>query len=434
AGLAVGQAINGTGVPVGTYITGLTGTVATLSNNLTAAFAGNYTASNSIGGTGIITPTSITAFVPQGQAGYITGTIAGTGAITKSGQGTLFLTGNTTFAPNTTSTFSGGVTLTEGTLTLGANTVVDANNNVLSGPLGTGTLTIQPSSFYTTLDATQSFTQYYGGQTTLIQRTIANPVVVKGDFQFGGSNNLSFTGSATFEGSDRIISANGNALKFHGPISGTANISKVGAGSLVFYGDTSAWSGNWTVLNQTGGWLFLNTQAFNNHSVTLYQGGNLVLHALGDNTSNPERITTAGTIISPGNADYNLWVQAQYSDLMPIRAANKTIALTTPIAFAGQTVTLDNAASQGGLGLELAGPITLNGGVRFSISQDTHVSNRVQGLTFSGLVSGTGDIVKDGNGSLVLTNPNNTFRGNLIAAGGGYIAATSDAALGDPAN
>jgi len=104
------------------------------------------------------------------------------------------------------------------------------------------------------------------------------------------------------------------------------------------------------VLNQTGGWLFLNTQAFNNHSVTLYQGGNLVLHALGDNTSNPERLTTAGTIISPGTADYNLWVQAQYSDLMPIRAANKTIALTTPITFAGQNIALDNAANQGGLG------------------------------------------------------------------------------------
>ena len=36
-----------------------------------------YTASNSIGGTGIITPTSITAFVPQGQAGYITQALGG---------------------------------------------------------------------------------------------------------------------------------------------------------------------------------------------------------------------------------------------------------------------------------------------------------------------------------------------------------------------
>jgi autotransporter-associated beta strand protein len=199
AGLALGQAITGSGVPYGTYITGLTGTVATLSNNLTGAFTGNYTAQNSIGGTGIITPTSIAAFVPFAQTGYLTGTIAGTGALTKSGQGNLVLSGNTTFAPNTTSTFSGGVTLTEGVLTLGANTVVDANNAVLSGPLGTGTLTIDPVSINTWLSATPSVTQYYGGQATPY-RTVANPIVVKGDFQFGWDDvDLMLTGPVALE-------------------------------------------------------------------------------------------------------------------------------------------------------------------------------------------------------------------------------------------
>ena len=72
--------------------------------------------------------------------------------------------------------------------------------------------------------------------------------------------------------------------------------------------------------------------------------------------------------------------------------------------------------------------------VRYSIANATHQSNLVQGATFSVLISGAGDIVKDGVGSLVLSNPGNTFVGNLISNNGGYIAATSDAALGAASN
>ncbi|NBX34494.1 hypothetical protein EBR16_03910, partial [bacterium] len=431
AGFALGQAIAGAGVPNGTYITALTPTTVTLSNNLTAAASASYTAYPTIGGTtGVLTPTSISAFVPHGQTGMITANIGGTGALVKSGQGNLLLESNTSFNPATNSTFSGGVTLTEGVLTLAGNTVVDANNSVVSGPLGTGTLTIDPVSIYTWLNATPSYTQYYGGQATLY-RTVANPIVVKGDFQFASAAvDLMLTGPASFPGAARTIIPNQNTLAFWGPLSGTATITRLGGGSLDIYGDVSGWTGG--LVNQgNNGYLRATPAVLNNRNVTLYQGSNLVIAGMGDNTSLPERLTTAPNFLTPGNADYNLVVEVLRSDIYPVRATNKTIAITSPIAFAGQTVTVTNNQ---GFGIELAGPITLNGGVHYSLANATHSSNVVQAGTFSGLITGAGDIIKDGNGSLVLSNPGNTFRGNLISLTAGFIAATSDSALGDPSN
>jgi autotransporter-associated beta strand protein len=136
----------------------------------------------------------------------LTGTLSGTGGMTKSGSGTVRL--------DAANSFGGGVVLRAGTL--------DVRNNAA---LGTGLLTIVGGTLIA------------GGGS----RSLANPVRVEGDFTLGGSNNLTLnaggSGGITLVGGPRTIQV-ANALRtlfLDGAVGGSAGdsgIVKTGAGRL----------------------------------------------------------------------------------------------------------------------------------------------------------------------------------------------------------
>ncbi|HEX8914658.1 MAG TPA: autotransporter-associated beta strand repeat-containing protein, partial [Humisphaera sp.] len=180
--------------------------------------------------------------------------IQNAGLITVSGGGVLGLSGQ--------STFNGGVTLTGGSsLALGASSIASAPgvpSSLVSGPVGTGTLTIGAGSTVLSTAAV----------------TILNNVNVLGNFGFDGLNNITFNGSVALPNNATTsinVAAPQQTVTFGGAVTGTnAGINKTGYGTLVV--NTNLGGGTNTV---TGG-TFSVTPNGNTAGI-----GNLVLAATG---------------------------------------------------------------------------------------------------------------------------------------------------------
>ena len=120
----------------------------------------------------------------------ISGVISGTGSVTKSGTGILTLSG--------TNTYSGGSTVSAGTLAIGDN-----------AGLGTGTLTISGGF----LDASGA------------DRTIINPMSIGADFTFIGSYNLTQNIGDVGLASSPTITVSANNFTINGVISNSGTTS-----------------------------------------------------------------------------------------------------------------------------------------------------------------------------------------------------------------
>ncbi|HYD85192.1 MAG TPA: autotransporter-associated beta strand repeat-containing protein, partial [Opitutus sp.] len=130
-----------------------------------------------------------------------------TTSIVKSSGGTWVVSGN--------NTYSGTTTIEQGTFAFGSNTAA-----------GTSVITVNGG----TLSAS-------GGE-----RTIANNVVVGGNFTIGGTDNLKFEGSINLGGGTRTITVNNTGLTtFAGSITQPyySGLVKAGTGTLVLSGDNS---------------------------------------------------------------------------------------------------------------------------------------------------------------------------------------------------
>ena len=149
--------------------------------------------------------------------------ISGAGSIRmlggNAGTGTLIL--------SRANTFTGGVTLVGGTLAIGSNGVAGT-----SGPLGNGgILTINGGTVDTS------------GTTDLSVLNV-NPIVVAGDFGFGGTGNLTLPGAVTMDGA-RTVTINGTSgksLTFSNAITNGTSIgalTKTGSGTLLLSGSNS---------------------------------------------------------------------------------------------------------------------------------------------------------------------------------------------------
>lgn len=143
------------------------------------------------------------------------GTITGTGSLTKAGTGTQTLSG--------ASDYSGGTTLTSGTLGVGDDSA-----------LGTGTLTINGGTIQASGD----------------DHTLSNTVVVGGDFTVGNTGNtLTFANTVDLGTALRTITTTGD-LTLDGVVSGTGGIAKQGAGTLTL-NEANTYSGGTTLIAGT---------------------------------------------------------------------------------------------------------------------------------------------------------------------------------------
>jgi fibronectin-binding autotransporter adhesin len=154
--------------------------------------------------------------------------------------------------------------------------------------------------------------------------------------------------------------------------------------------------------------------------------------------SGPDNAVTAGLIkTGAGRLELtgnNVNLSALDNGNVSVTVSGGTLAINADAALgmAGQVLKLDvNSVTVGGLeflntGVTVARPVTLNTATRV-------VSNGADASTITGLISGAGVLVKDGTGTLMLSNGSNSYSGGTQVSGGTLSVAT-DGVLGGAAS
>src|SRR5262249_40552768 len=134
------------------------------------------------------------------------GESGGSNKLSKTGNGTLLLSGN--------NTFSGGLTFAAGNFLVGSTSAA-----------GTGLLTLVSCTV----------------KADTVSRTLANPLSFNGTTIFGGTLDLTFTGNGTLTGSRTLQVDNTGLTTFSGNIGQTAafKLTKTGSGAVLFSGNNT---------------------------------------------------------------------------------------------------------------------------------------------------------------------------------------------------
>ncbi len=328
-------------------------------------------------------------------------------------------------------------------VTLGAALTVDNPANLtLAGDIsGSGAL-IKTNTGTLTLDGSNSYT---GGTTlnagTLVvdSASLQGAIVDNATLVFNQAANEVFTGSITGTGS--VIKDGAGALQLNGANGYTGGTS-IAAGTLI--GDTTSLQGDIAnnaalVFDQAIGGVYAGTVS---GTGSLEKAGTGVLQLVGANTY------TGGTVVSAGSLIGNT------TSLQGNVVDNATLVFdqATDGVFAGAVSGTGGVIKQGAGALTLVAPNTYSGGTTIAsgslignttslqgsiVDNATIVFDQADDGTFSGNVTGSGTLVKNGAGALTLlmTADSSGFTG-LTEVNAGTLSvgnsANPGAALGGP--
>lgn len=311
----------------------------------------------------------------------LNGVIDGTGNFAKTGTGRLVLNGHNSYSGNTfllggvttvgSNTAFGSGSLTTGVASLESSTAVTLSNNITA----LGTLTFGGSG-----DLTLSGTVSGAGGS--LQKTGAGTLTLSGNNNYQGStvlsagtlavgqNNSLGTGVLTVNGASRLMAAN-NGLVLNNSIALNDNLTIDGANNLSLGG----------ILAGAG-------------SLTKAGSGTLTLNA---NNTFTGGVVLSGGALQLGNSD----------------------ALGTGLLVARETATLISASY-----LDLSNDIRIDGDLTLNAAYSL--------ISLQGHLSGSGNLIKSGFNNLDVSNIN-TFSGNIYLTQG-TITTSTDNALGNPGN
>jgi fibronectin-binding autotransporter adhesin len=294
---------------------------------------------------------------------------------------------------------TGSVTLGSNTLTLTA--AADTFSGIISG---TGGLTL--TSGTETLTGNNTFggnTTISGGTLQLGDGTSANGTV-GGNIVDNAALKFDYLGTASYGGA----------------ISGTGTVEQV-AGTTVLTG-TNTYSGSTTI--DSGATLQIGNggtagSIANTSGVT--DGGTLAFDR-SDNVSFGAGITGGGTVEQDGAGTLTLSGSNSYSGGTTINSGAISISANNNLGTG--SLNMQNGTT---LYVTASGTFThavsVTGDPTFNIAPATTT-------TWSGLISGTGDVDVDGGGTLALTNTGNTYSGGTTVLGGSTLLLDNDGEIG----
>jgi autotransporter-associated beta strand protein len=375
---------------------------------------------------GTLSLSSGTLSINTASASTISGTLSGSGSLTKLGSGTLTISNNN-------SGYSGETRLEAGVLEIGDNSA-----------LGTGTITFRAAnSTFRSTDATDRTLSNAIGQFTGADGTT---------YTFGsvGTGNLTFSGngstSLTASGSPtRVFNVLNTTTSFAQSFTGASPVTKTGTGTMILTG-ASTYTGNTTInagtlqignggatgsLSISSAITVNGTLAFNrsdaltqgaNFSIAAMTGtGSIIKNGTGNLTLNATNTYSGGTVLNSGTLNIN--------NASAIGSGTLAINGGTMNNTSGSAITLStNNAQSWNSDFAFTGTNNLNlgtGAVAMNASRTVTVN--AGNLTVGGSISGSGfGLTKNGSGTLVLSG-SNSYTGNTTINSGTVTAAAAGA-------
>lgn len=319
------------------------------------------------------------------------GLVSGTGALEQAGTGTTLLTG--------ANTYTGGTTISAGTLQLGDG---GATGSIVGDVVSSGTLVFDRSDrvvFAGIVSGTGAVAQAGTGTTVLTgENSYAGGTTIgAGTLQLGnGGTSGSIVGDVANSG--MLTFNRSDTLTFAGSISGVGAVTQAGGGTTILTG-ASTYTGGTTI-----------------SAGTLRVGDGGTAGSIAGDVANSgtlafdrsDALTFAGIVSGSGALE---------------QAGTGTTILTGVNNYAGGT-TISAGMLQlgdGGTTGSIVGDVANNGALAF---------NRSDAVTFGGAVSGSGALVQGGGGTTTLTAANSYAGPTTVSAGALYINGDQSAATG----
>lgn len=335
-------------------------------------------------------------FAQNGSSSY-NGVLSGSGDLVKTGTGTVLLGGN--------NSYTGGTTLTSGTLGLNSANAIGT----------TGTITfdggVLQATSYNTTDYSPRFSKADGqkyaidsnGQTLTLAGDLTS---VGGSFRKVGSGTVNLTGanafaSGTIQGGVLIGSASSLATSGNFDIATGCELRMDVASSLSTWGGGLTGSGTFT---KTGAGTLVMTSSGGSGSGTLAIDGGAVR---GDTSSIKRQVKIgAGCTLIFDQTFSGTYTRNLSGDGSVLLSNTGTVTLTGTSSYTGGTTVAYGRLI--GRTTNLKGSIVNNGTVEFAQSSTG---------TYAGDMSGSGSLVKSATGALTLTGSNSYSGGTEVEAG-----------------
>ncbi|RUL78793.1 autotransporter-associated beta strand repeat-containing protein [Dyella choica] len=267
----------------------------------------------------------------------VTQALSGSGALSKSGAGTLVLTGN--------SVYGGSTTINAGSLQIGNG---GTSGSVTGNVVNNGVLVFDRS------DAV-SFSGAISGNGSLFKRGTGNltltgansyagaTTIDAGSLQVGnGGTSGWINGSVSDNGS--LVFDRSDAVSFGGVISGSGSLGQAGTGTLVLDGQSKAFTGTTTVQNGT-------LEVGDAATTSAYLGGNVAVNGGGTLRGHGTiggSVTNGGTVWAGGSIG-TLTVQGNYT-----QTANGVLRVEATPGGQASLLSVGGTASLAGSALVLA--------------------------------------------------------------------------------